>query len=128
MTSGRRPSLLIVDDRVDARGALRRFIEATTPYKVYDAAGDGVSVIQKARECRADVILLHLTMTLQDSLVTASLLRGKLPHVKIVGFSTLPVSSGDGSFPATAFDAVLTRQDGLSKLVDTLKVLLPELP
>jgi hypothetical protein len=30
-------------------------------------------------------------MPLQDSLVTVSVLRGELPHLEIVGFSTLPV-------------------------------------
>ena len=48
MTSARRPSLLIVDHRTAVRGAIREFIEATTPYKVCDAVDDGVSAIHKA--------------------------------------------------------------------------------
>jgi hypothetical protein len=61
----------------------------------------------------------------QDSLVTASLLRSKLPAAKIIGFNTLSIDKNQ-LFPATAFDAVLTKRDGLTKLVETLKALMPE--
>jgi DNA-binding NarL/FixJ family response regulator len=110
------------------RGALQRFIEATTPYKVCDAVDNDVSVIHKATENHCDVILLHIGMTLRDSLVTVSLLRSKLPHVKIVGFSTLSGDLGNLVSPTIGFDVILTWQDGLSKLVETLKALMPEPP
>ena len=92
-----------------------------------DAADSDASAIHKARENHCDLILIHLTMPLQDSLVTASVLRDKLPHVKIVGFST-SLDLGNLVSPTNGFDAVLTMQDGLSKLVETLKALLPEAP
>ena len=110
------------------RGAIRNFVEVTTPYKVCDAMDDGVPAVRKAIDCGCDLILLHLGMPLQDSLVTVSLLRSKLPHVKIVGFSTLLLNLGNRVSRATGFDAVLTKQDGLSKLVVTLKALMPEPP
>ena len=110
------------------RGAVRHFIEAATPYKVCDAVGDGVSAIHKATEARSDLILLNLSMPLQDSLVTVSLLRSKLPPVKIVGFSASSVDLGGRVSPETGFDAVLTNQDGLSELFTTLKALMPEPP
>jgi len=83
-----------VDDRTAVRGAIREFIEATTPYKVCDAIDNDLSVIHKTTEARCDLILIHLGVPLQDSLVTVSVLRTKLPYVKIVGFSTLPVNLG----------------------------------
>ena len=110
------------------RGAIRDFIETTTPYKVCDAVDDSVSAIQKATESHCDLILLHLRAPKPDSMETASLLRRKLPHVKIVGFSTLPIDLGSWVSLETGFDAVLAKQDGLSKLVKTLKALMPEPP
>ena len=104
---------------------MQSFIEATTPYKC-DAADDGVSAVRKAMDSGCRVVLLSLTQS-QDNLVTASLLRSKLPNVKIVGYSAL--STDKNHLPlATAFDAVLTKLDGLSKLVETLKELLPKPP
>ena len=110
------------------RGAIRQFIEATTSYKVCDAVDSDTSAIHKAKENDCDLILLHLTMPLQDSLVTASVLRDKLPHLKIVGFTSLSVNLENLVSPAIGFDAVLTTQQGLSKLVETLKALMPEPP
>lgn len=107
------------------RGAIRQFIEATTSYKVCDAVDSDASAIHKAKANHCDLILFHLAMPLQDRLVTASVLRSKLPHLKIVGFSTLVDDLGNLLQPAMGFDAVLTRQEGLSKLVETLKALLP---
>ena len=108
------------------RGALRQFIEATTPYKVCDAIDSDLSVIHKKTEARCDLILIHLGMPLQDSLVTVSVLRSKLPHMKIVGVSTLSDDLENLVSPRIGLDAVLTNQDGLSKLVEALKALMPE--
>lgn len=110
------------------RGAVSDFIEATTPYKVGDAVDDGVSAIHKAKENHCELIVLHLTTPLQDSLVTVSLLRNKLPHVKIVGFSTSSVDLASLVSPTIGFDAVLTGRDALPKLVEILKALMPEPP
>ena len=110
------------------RGAVRNFIEDATPYKVCDAVDDGLSAIHKAMEARCDVILLHPSTPLQDTLVTMSLLRSKLPHVKIVGLSTLDVDLGNQVSAETGFDAVIAQEDGLLKLIETLKALLPEPP
>jgi DNA-binding NarL/FixJ family response regulator len=114
-----------VDDSTAVRSAIGDFIEVTTPYKVCGAAADGVSAIEKATQSGCDVILLHLRAPAPESVETALLLRSKLPHVKIVGFSTLSVDSENWASPATGFDAVLAKKDGLSKLVETLKALMP---
>lgn len=110
------------------RGAIRDFIETTTPYRVCDAVADSVSAIQQATESRCDLILLHLREPIPDSVGTASFIRKKLPHIKIVGFSTLPIDLGNWVCPEAGFDVVLAKQDGLSKLVETLKQLMPEPP
>ena len=57
-----------------------------------------------------------------------SVLRSKLCHVKIVGLSILSVDLGNWAPPRIRFYAVLTGQQGLSKLVETLKALVPEPP
>jgi len=115
-----------VDDSAAVRGALRDFIEVTTPYKVCGAVDDGASAVQKAAESRCDLILLHLRAPASDSVETASLLRRKLPHAKVVGFSS--VDLGNRKSPATGFDAIIAKQDGLSKLVETLKALMSAPP
>ena len=58
---------------------------------------------------------------------TASTLRKKLPHVKIVGFSAL---ASDPDFrekllASKDFDAVLSKFDGLDRLAEAVTALLP---
>lgn len=118
--------MLVVDDSAAVRGAIRDFIQATTLYKVCGTVQDCISAIQKATEFRCDLILLHLAAPISDSVETASLLRGKLPHIKVVGFSSVDLENRVS--PTTGFNAVISKQDGLSKLVETLKALMPEPP
>ena len=59
---------------------------------------------------------------------TAAMLRRKLPQVKIVVFSAL-VRDADFKEQLLAtnhFDAVLSKFEGLERLVDVVKTLLPE--
>lgn len=48
--------------------------------------------------------------------------------IKIVGVSPLSVELGNLMSPTIGFDAVLTTHDGLPKLLETLKALMPESP
>ena len=109
------------------RGAIRDFFETRTRYRC-DEAADGLSGIQTAEENHCELVVLDLAMPSQSGVETASILRRKLPHVKIVGFSAL---AGDayfrGELVATKkFDAVLSKLDGLHRLVEVVKALLPE--
>jgi len=70
------------------RGAIRNFFETRTAYGC-DEAGDGLSAIQIAEEHHCEMVVLDLSMPNLDGVETASILRSRLPLVKIVGFSAL---------------------------------------
>src|SRR5215510_4412280 len=59
---------------------------------------------------------------------TASILRSRLPHVKIVGFSALvrDAEIRDRLLATKNFDAVLSKLDGLDRLAEAVKLLLPD--
>lgn len=109
------------------RGAIRNFLETTTLYRC-DEADDGLSAIRKAEESYCELVILDLAMPNLNGVQAASILRHKLPKMKIVGFSAL---AGDADFRdkllgTKDFDAVLSKIDGLKKLVETVKALIPE--
>ena len=58
----------------------------------------------------------------------ASILRSRLPHVKIVGFSVLAGNPDfrDELVATKKFDVVLSKLDGLDRLVEVVKALLPD--
>jgi len=108
------------------RGAIRNFFETGTSYRC-DEADDGLSAIQTAEENHCELVVLDLAMPNLNGVETASILRHRLPHVKIVGFSAL---AGDAYFrdelvATKKFDAVLSKFDGLERLKEVVNALLP---
>jgi DNA-binding NarL/FixJ family response regulator len=108
------------------RGAIRNFFETRTPYRC-DEAEDGLSAIQTAEENHCELVVLDLAMPNLNGVETASILRSRLPQVKIVGFSALvrDVEFRDKLLATKNFDAVLSKLDGLDRLVETVKALMP---
>jgi len=109
------------------RGAIRNFFETRTPYRC-DEAGDGLSAIQTAEENHCNLVILDLAMPNLSGVETAGILRGRMPQVKIIGFSAL---LGDADFrekllATKTFDAVLSKHDGLNRLLETVVALMPD--
>jgi len=109
------------------RGAIRNFFETKTHYRC-DEANDGLSGIRTAEENHCELVLLDLNMPNPNGVKTAAMLRRKLPQVKIVAFSALVRDADlkDQLLATKNFDAVLSKFDGLERLVDVVKTLLPE--
>jgi two-component system, cell cycle sensor histidine kinase and response regulator CckA len=75
-----------------------------------------------------ELVVLDLNMPNLSGVEAASILRRTLPKVKIVAFSGL---ARDGEFvnqllATKNFDAVLSKFDGLKKLLEIVKALVPE--
>ena len=93
-----------------------------------DEAGDDSSAIQTAEENHCELVVLDLAMPNLSGVEAASILRSGLPHVKIVGFSALGKELGPEFVASGAFDVVLSKHDGLEKLADVVKSLMPKPP
>lgn len=74
--------ILIADDNERLRRAVSSIV--AMKFEVCGEAADGVEVLQKARDLLPDVILLDVSMPVQDGLKAANLLRRELPKVKII--------------------------------------------
>ena len=109
------------------RGTIRSFFEARTPYRC-DEADDGLSGIRTAEENHCKLVVLDLNMPNLNGVETASILRRKMPQVKIVGFSVLAEDADlqDQLLASKNFDAVLSKSAGLEKLAEVIKTLIPD--
>jgi DNA-binding NarL/FixJ family response regulator len=114
-----------VDDSAAVRGAIRQFVENTTRIRVCGEVGNGSEAIQKAKDSCCDLVLLDIGEPHVSGVETAAALRVALPHVKLVGFSLAANDLGEELVTSKTFDAVLSKFDGLTKLVETLKSLMP---
>jgi len=107
------------------RDAIRFFLELRTPYRVCGDIGYGVAAIERAKGSNCDLILLDLSMPMLTGGETALALRGVLPQAKIIGFSMAAENFGAQTLATTGFDVVLSKDDGLQELVETVRALLP---
>ena len=107
------------------RNAICNFIDRATPFKACCQAEDGVAAIEKAKERTPALVILDLSMPRMDGVEAASVLRGMLPGTKIVGFTTFGQELCRSLLAATAFDMILSKHEGLAKLGEAIKALLP---
>ena len=91
MSQGRdRPvQVMIVDDHAVVRRGVRAYLEALDDMAVAAEAADGQDALDQlaamsARDALPDVVLLDLLMPRMDGVVTASLITGRYPAVRVV--------------------------------------------
>jgi two-component system, chemotaxis family, chemotaxis protein CheY len=116
--------ILIADDGAPVREVLRAFFEARTNYEVCGEATDGADAIEKARELKPDLILLDLAMPLMNGAEAASVLHGMMPQVPIVLYSMYDESLGRSLASTLGVSAVISKPDGVGKLVECVRGLL----
>ena len=112
----------MVDDHVAVRDAICKFIRRT--HDAVCEADDGVAAIEKAKDCPPDLVIMDLNLPRLNGVQAASELRRMFPGIKIIGFTTLSRKSAQELLAETQFDAMLSKQDGLTKLAEAIKALL----
>lgn len=77
-------SVLLADDHVLFRQALRHLLEMEVDINVVAEAGDGASAIALVEQHRPDVVLLDISMPAMDGIVATARLREDYPDIGIV--------------------------------------------
>jgi DNA-binding NarL/FixJ family response regulator len=106
------------------RDAICQFIDRATPFKACCEAGDGVAAIEKAKERAPALVILDVSMPKMDGAEAASVLRGMLPGMKIVGFTSFDEDFRRSLLETSAFDMILSKHEGLAKLAEVVITLL----
>jgi DNA-binding NarL/FixJ family response regulator len=84
--------ILIADDHMGMRTALKAWLETHAGWQVCGEATDGLEAVQKAAELKPDVIILDLAMPKMDGLQAAGQISSASPTVPILVYTNYAVS------------------------------------
>jgi DNA-binding NarL/FixJ family response regulator len=120
--------ILIVDDGEEVRQVLRTIIEARTSYEVCGEAANGTEAVAKALELKPDLMLLDVAMPMLNGVEVASVLAGSMPEMPIVLYTMYNELLGLSLAAAVGAKAVISKADGISKLLECMQNLLEPKP
>lgn len=109
--------VLIVDDNDSVRSAVRAFFERSGQFCVCGEAVDGFDCIEKTKQLQPDVVVLDLSMPRMSGADAAAVLHRLDPKIKIVLFSLYSEAIGQQLAAAIGVDAVVSKLDGIDKLI-----------
>jgi CheY-like chemotaxis protein len=120
----RSKTILVADDNESVRAVMRSILVSETAFEVCGEAIDGVDAIDKAGKLRPDLIILDVAMPRMNGLQAASILRGMMPHARIVLFTMYGDVFGPSPNSTFGVDAVISKLEGMDKLVPCVQNLL----
>jgi DNA-binding NarL/FixJ family response regulator len=117
-------SILIVDDSVIIRRALRTLLDKNRDWEVCGEAENGQEGIDKARLLCPDLVLLDLSMPIMNGLQVARELNRLLPGILILMFTTFSNAHIEREALALGVSAVRSKSEGLDSLYRSIQDLL----
>jgi len=118
-----RKRVLIADDSTSVRNVIRSFLRDHQEIEICGEAVDGLDTIQKAQHLKPDLILLDLVMPEINGAVVASILKQKMPNVRIILFTMYSENVSKAFSSAVGIDAVLSKPDGMTHVVESINSL-----
>jgi len=77
-------SVLIVDDRSQAREGLKALLATTPAVQVVGEASDGKEAIDLVEKYRPDVVLMDANMPVMDGLEATRLVKAQWPQIRVI--------------------------------------------
>jgi CheY-like chemotaxis protein len=114
--------ILIADDNTIVRDMVRAALTAIFGINDYQEAANGREAIESAEQTRPDLIILDIHMPEIDGITAAHRLKKSMPEVPIVLFTIHDL--GQDSAKKIGVDAVVSKEQGLSKLSEEVQSLL----
>jgi DNA-binding NarL/FixJ family response regulator len=125
---GIRRTILIADDSEAARAVIRESLERETDFNVCGEAIDGADAVSKAKELKADLVILDVRMPHLNGIEAAAILRKSVPKTRIVLISMYEEAVAERMISALRVDAVLSKSEGIAKLIERVENLLSDEP
>jgi CheY-like chemotaxis protein len=118
-------SVLVVDDSPMVRRTVCSAL-VCNGFNVCGEANDGQEAIELARKLSPDLIILDLSMPVMNGLQAAPVLRKVAPKSPIILFTVYPNKLVEQQLRTMEVDAVLSKGEPLSKLIEKAHALFGE--
>jgi DNA-binding NarL/FixJ family response regulator len=115
--------VLIADDSSSVRDVIRSFLRDYEDIEICGEAVDGLEALEKAQRLKPDLVLLDLVMPEINGAEVASILKNKMPEIRIILFTMYTDRIGKFLSSAIGVDAVLSKPDGMTHIVDSINSL-----
>jgi DNA-binding NarL/FixJ family response regulator len=115
--------VLIADDSSSVRDVIRTFLRDHEDIEICGEAVDGLEALEKAQRLKPDLVLLDLVMPEINGAEVASILKNKMPNLRIILFTMYSERIGKFLSSAIGVDAVLSKPDGMTNIVDSINSL-----
>ena len=115
--------VLIADDSSSVRDVIRTFLRDREDIEICGEAVDGLETLEKAQRLKPDLVLLDLVMPEINGAEVASILKNKMPNIRIILFTMYSERVGKFLSSAIGVDAVLSKPDGMTNIVDSINSL-----
>jgi DNA-binding NarL/FixJ family response regulator len=109
--------ILIVEDEISVRNAVRVFLEHCSRFEVCGEAANGAEAIEKAAALQPDLIILDLSMPHMNGIEAASVLRARLPGTPVIVYTMFGDVLGKQLAAALGVSAIVSKSDGLATLL-----------
>lgn len=121
-----RNAVLIVDDNVSVRFALRMFLENSLRMRVCGEAANGLEAIAIAEEHHPGVVVMDLSMPSMNGVEAASIIKKMTPQSRIIVFTLYSDSVGETMARAAGVDVVVSKTEGATGLLAALRPFLSQ--
>jgi len=116
--------ILIADDGEEVRQVVRAVFEARSGYEICGEAANGTEAVERALELKPDLLLLDVAMPMLNGVEVASVLAGAMPDLPVVLYTMYNELLGLSLASAVGARAVISKADGISKLLECVQMLL----
>ncbi|MCU1243706.1 MAG: two component transcriptional regulator, LuxR family [Candidatus Acidoferrum typicum] len=115
--------ILIVEDEASVRRAIHAFLEHHH-FEICGEAAAGAEALEKAATLHPDLIVLDLSMPGMNGIEAASMLKTRAPSIPVVIYTMLQDSLGKSLSASLGVKAVVSKSDGLPKLLACIEAIL----
>jgi DNA-binding NarL/FixJ family response regulator len=115
--------VLIADDSSSVRDVIRTCLRDEEEIEICGEAVDGLDALEKAQRLIPDLVLLDLVMPEINGAEVASILKQKMPNLRIILFTMYSERIGKFLSSAIGVDVVLSKPDGMNQMVESINSL-----